>query len=73
MHSTDPILRLMGTNILPGILSVIFASLLLCFWELRRLTSGDSKATRSWMLPVGGIALCIISAAFIIARFITVD
>jgi hypothetical protein len=74
MHPADPILRSMGTHVLPGVLCVAFGSVLLCLWELRRLTAGDSKAVRLWwMLPVGGIALFMISAAFIIARFITVD
>jgi hypothetical protein len=73
MHHTDPILRLMGAHVLPGVLCVVFASLLLCLWELRRLASGDSRAIRPWMLPAAGIALFILSAVFIIARFITVD
>jgi len=73
MHVTDPVLRLMGTHVLPGILCVVLSSLLLCLWELRRLTSGDSEAIRPWMLPVAGIVLGIISIAFIMARFITVD
>jgi hypothetical protein len=73
MDSTDTVLRLMGTHVLPGILCVVLSSLLLCLWELRRLTSGNSKTTRPWMLPAAGIVLGIISIAFIVTRFITVD
>jgi|HubBroStandDraft_5_1064220.scaffolds.fasta_scaffold00394_5 hypothetical protein len=73
MHSTDPILRLMGRHVLPGVFFVVLSSLLLCLWELRRLTSGDDKTTRRWLLPVGGLVLGLLSIAFIMARFITVD
>lgn len=73
MHSTDAILRLMGTHVLPGVFCVVMSSLLLCLWELRSLTSGDHKTIRPWMLPAGGLVLCIMSIALIIARFITVD
>jgi hypothetical protein len=73
MHSKDPILRLMGTHVLPGILCVVLSSLLLCLWELRRLTPGDKKTIRSWVLPVSGLVLGILSIALIMARFITVD
>jgi hypothetical protein len=51
----------------------VLSSLLLCLWELRRLTSGDDKTTRRWLLPVGGLVLGLLSIAFIMARFITVD
>jgi hypothetical protein len=63
----------MGSHVLPGVLCVVLASLLLCWWELRRLTAGDTKAMRAWALPVAGIALSIISAEFIITRFLTVN
>ena len=73
MRSANPVLRLMGSHVLPGVLCVVLASLLLCCWELRRLTSADTRAMRVWALPVAGIALSVISAEFIIARFLTVN
>jgi hypothetical protein len=73
MHSTDPILRLMGMHVLPGVFFVVLSSELLFLWELRRLTSDANKTIRRWMLPASGLVLGILSIVLIMARFITVD
>lgn len=73
MYSTEPLLRVMGAHVLPGVLCVSLSSLLLLLWELQRLTRGRSKPGPRRILAGGGIALGIVSLGFIVARFIVVN
>jgi hypothetical protein len=66
------VVRFMGLYAPPGVLFVILASVLLFFWEFRRLTGPGKIAARSWLLPTAGIALGVLSAAFITARFVVI-
>ena len=72
MYSSLPVLQSMGKHVLPGLLCLILSSLLLSFWELRRLTQGQSTVAHSWFLPATGIAVGVITFAFIAARFIVI-
>jgi hypothetical protein len=62
-----------GLHVLvPGIICVILASLLLFWWELRRLTSTRSTAV-GWWLPAAAIAAGVISFVLIAVRFIGIS
>jgi hypothetical protein len=70
MYSATPIIRTLGVDFLvPGIICVVLASLLLCWWQLRRLTSTGSTAVDRW-LPSVAIAAGLLSAVLIAVRFI---
>jgi hypothetical protein len=62
-------MRSVGLHVLPGIVCVILASALLFFWELRRLTRSEETGFPRWLLPAAGIALGVLSFAFIAVRF----
>jgi hypothetical protein len=55
--------------LVPGIICLILASLLLFWWEFRRLTSTGSTAVGRW-LPAAGITAGAISVVLIAVRFI---
>jgi hypothetical protein len=61
-----------GLHALPGLLSVILASVLLFVWEFRRLTKPGRAGMQPWLLPAAGIALSVLSFAFITARFVVI-
>ena len=54
---------------LPGIICVVLASVLLFWWEFRRLTSTRSTAV-GWRLPAAAITVAVISFVLIAVRFI---
>ena len=54
---------------IPGIIFAILASLLLSWWEFRRLTSTRSTAV-DWRLPAAAITAGVISVVLIAVRFI---
>lgn len=68
MYSATPLLRSIGVHVLPGIICLILASLLLSWWELRRLTRTESTVVDRW-LPAAAITTGVISTALIAARF----
>lgn len=63
------VVQSIGLHALPGLLSVILASVLLFFWEFRRLTKPGQAVVQPWLLPAAGIALGVLSFAFLTARF----
>jgi hypothetical protein len=70
MYSAAPLIRSIGLHVLvPGIICVIAASLLLAWWELRRLTSTGSTAVGR-VLPIAAITAGIISVVLMAVRFI---
>lgn len=70
MYSATPLMRSVGLHVLvPGIICLILASLLLSWWELRRLTSTGSAAVGRW-LPAAAITAGVISCVLIAVRFI---
>ena len=72
MYFSLPVPQSMGMHVLPGLLCLILSSLLLSFWELRRLTKDQSADAHPWFLPASGITVGIISFAFIVARFVVI-
>jgi hypothetical protein len=69
MHSAAPLIRSIGLHVLvPGIICLILASLLLSWWELRRLTSIGRTAVDRW-LPAAAITAGVISFVLIAVRF----
>ena len=70
MYSAAPLMRSIAPHVLvPGIICLILASVLLFWWEWRRLTSTGSAAV-GWWLPAAGITAGIISVALMAVRFI---
>ena len=73
MYSATPIMRSIALQVVvPGIICVLLASLLLSWWELRRLTSTGSTAVDRW-LPTVAITAAVISVVLIAVRFIGID
>lgn len=73
MYSATPPMRSIAQHILvPGIICLILASLLLSWWELRRLTGTGSTAVNRW-LATAGITAGVMSVALIAVRFIGID
>ena len=66
------VVRSMGLHVLPGLLCLILASVLLLFWEFRRLTRSERTEIHPWLLPSAGITLGVLSFAFITARFVVI-
>jgi hypothetical protein len=72
VYSATPILRSVGLNsLIPGIVIVVIASLLLSWWELRRLTGAKNMAVDRW-LPTAALAAAAVSFVLIAVRFIGV-
>jgi hypothetical protein len=73
MYSAASLVRSIALHVLliPGIMFVILASLLLFWWELRRLTSTSSTAL-GWRLPAAAITAGVISFVIIAVRFIVI-
>jgi hypothetical protein len=70
MYSATPLTRSIAPHVLvPGIICLILASLLLSWWELRRLTSSGSTGVVRW-LPAAAITAGVISIVLIAVRFI---
>lgn len=70
MYSATSLMRSIGLDLLvPGIIYVVAASFLLCWWQLRRLTNTGRTAVDRW-LPSAAITAGFISFVLIAVRFI---
>jgi hypothetical protein len=73
MYSAASLVRSIALHVLvPGIICVILASVLLSWWEFRRLTSTRSTAV-GWWLPAAAITAGLISFVLIAVRFIGIE